>query len=71
MTTSKQWEWAVELAQRILVDNETVTRTFQYGNAIHKANIALGWAAHARGELAEAGFYLVAAGKTPELATTE
>lgn len=62
---AKQWDRVVELAQRILADNETVTRTFQYGNAIHHANIALGWAALAHGEVAEAAFYLQAAAKTP------
>lgn len=62
---AKQWQRAGELAQRILEDNETVRRTFQYGNAIHQANIALGWVAFAQGDLTAAAAYLVAAGQTP------
>jgi len=62
---AEDWDRARETAERVLVDNETSTRTFQYGNAIHWANIALGQAALARDRLAAASEYLVRAGKTP------
>ncbi|HVH44036.1 MAG TPA: hypothetical protein VM925_16915 [Labilithrix sp.] len=62
---AEDWNRVRETAARVLVDNETCKRTFQYGNAIHWANIALGWAALAHDELAAASEYLVRAGKTP------
>jgi hypothetical protein len=62
---AEDWERVRETAERVLVDNETCTRTFQYGNAIHWANIALGYAALAHDQLTAASEYLVRAGKTP------
>lgn len=59
------WDRVRETAERVLVDNETCQRTFQYGNAIHRANIALGFAALANDQVAAAAEYLVRAGKTP------
>jgi hypothetical protein len=59
------WARVREVAERVLVDNETCRRTFQYGNAIHWANISLGHAALVHGDLATASDYLVRAGKTP------
>jgi hypothetical protein len=61
---AEDWERVRETAERVLVDNETTTRTFQYGNAIHWANIALGFAALADEQLTAAADYLVRAGKT-------
>ena len=49
----------------MLVDNETCRRRFQYGYAIHWANIALGLAALANDDVTAAAEYLVRAGKTP------
>lgn len=62
---AEDWRRVRETAERVLTDNETCTRTFQYGNAIHWANIALGFAALAEDRLAAAAEYLVRAGKTP------
>ncbi len=62
---AEDWERVRETAERVLSDNETCTRTFQYGNAIHWANIALGCAALAHDRLSLASEYLVRAGKTP------
>lgn len=62
---AEDWPRVRETAARILVDNEACTRTFQYGNAIHWANIALGFAALAADEVIAASEYLVRAGKTP------
>lgn len=59
------WDRVRETAERVLIDNETCQRTFQYGNAIHWANVALGFAALAENQLAAASEYLVRAGKTP------
>ena len=59
------WDRARTTAERVLVDNESCKRTFQYGNAIHTANIVLGWAALADADVALASQYLVRAGKTP------
>ncbi len=62
---AERWDRAVEVAARVLRKNETCHRTFQYGNAIHWANIALGHAALARGETPVAATFLKAAGETP------
>jgi hypothetical protein len=62
---AEDWERVRQTAERVLVDNESCTRTFQYGNAIHWANIALGHAALAHEQLTLASDYLVRAGKTP------
>jgi len=62
---AEDWARAREVAERVLIDNETCTHTFQHGNAIHWANIALGWAALAEGRIADAATHLVRAGKTP------
>lgn len=59
------WARARETAERVLVDNETCERSWQYGNAIHAANVALGFAALADDDLPLASEYLVRAGKTP------
>ena len=48
-----------------IADNQSCQRTFEYGNAIHWANIALGRAALAHDDLTAAAEYLVRAGKTP------
>lgn len=62
---AEDWPRVRETAERVLVDNETCERSFRYGNAIHWANIALGFAALADNDLAVASEYLVRAGKTP------
>lgn len=62
---AEDWERVRQTAARTLVDNETCCRTYLYGNAIHWANIALGFAALAADKLADASEYLVRAGKTP------
>jgi len=62
---AEDWARVRDAAERVLVDNETCTRTFRYGNAIHWANIALGFAALARDDLAAASEYLLRAGRTP------
>lgn len=62
---AEDWKRARETAERVLVDNETCTRTFEYGNAIHWANITLGWAALADDQVTAAAGYLHAAGMTP------
>lgn len=62
---AEDWQLVRETAERLLVDNETCTRTFQYGNAIHWANIALGLAALAHDQLTAASEYLLRAGRTP------
>lgn len=62
---AEDWTLVRETAERVLVDNETCTRTFEYGNAIHRANIALGRAALASDDVKEAAVSLVRAGKTP------
>jgi hypothetical protein len=62
---AEDWTRVRGTAERVLVDNERCTRTFQYGNAIHHANIALGFAALARDDLAAASEHLVRAGRTP------
>lgn len=62
---AEDWELVREVAERVLRENETCERTFQYGNAIHWPNIALGHAAMAHDDLASAAEYLVRAGKTP------
>lgn len=62
---AEDWDRVRETAERVLADNESCTRTFQYGNAIHWANIALGFAALAEDQLAAASEFLVRAGNTP------
>ncbi|AKU96686.1 hypothetical protein AKJ09_03350 [Labilithrix luteola] len=62
---AEDWVRVRETAERVLVDNETCWRTYLYGNAIHWANIALGFAALADDQLTAASSYLVRAGKTP------
>jgi hypothetical protein len=62
---AEDWERVRDTAERVLVDNETCRRTYLYGNAIHWANIALGWAALAHDDLEAAAEHLVRAGKTP------
>jgi len=62
---AEAWDRARETAERVLVDNETCQRKFQYGDAIHEANIALGLAALADDDVTAAAEYLVRAGKTP------
>ncbi len=62
---AKDWSLAVEQARRALVDNETAERTFAYGNVVHWANIVLGRAALARGDVEDAARHLEAAGATP------
>ena len=62
---SKQWGWVAELAPRILADNEALGPGWNFGNALHEAYVALGKAAHARGKVAEASFYLLESAKTP------
>ena len=62
---AEDWKRIRETAERALLDNETCERTFQYGNAIHRLNIALGSAALAADDLAAASEYLARAGKTP------
>lgn len=63
--SAELWERATAAAERVLADNETCRRTFRYGNAVHWANIALGFAALARGDIAGAARFLATAAKTP------
>lgn len=63
--SAQRWERVVEVAERVLRENETCGRTWRYGNAIHWANIALGHAAVARGDNQAAARFLRAAAETP------
>ncbi|MBX3227674.1 MAG: hypothetical protein KIT84_15065 [Labilithrix sp.] len=62
---AERWDELAETARRVLADNETCRRTFQYGNAIHDAHLALGWCAYVGGDFAGGAACLRRAGKTP------
>jgi tetratricopeptide (TPR) repeat protein len=52
-------------AERLLVESTSQQSGWNYGNAIHKANLILGRVAVAEGRLADAATFLRAAGQTP------
>jgi len=52
-------------AQELLAQSENFRNDWNYGNAIHKANLALGRVELRKGNRAGAKEYLLAAGKTP------
>jgi hypothetical protein len=58
-------EKAKEYAETLLKQAETLRDNWNYGNAIHVANLVLGHIALASGDTAEAKSYLLAAGNTP------
>ncbi|WP_437598961.1 hypothetical protein WMF28_39800 [Sorangium sp. So ce590] len=58
---SESYQRATEAAARLLADAEDHADTFQHGNAVHLAHIALGKVALARGEPASAAAHLRAA----------
>ena len=53
------------MAEQLLVDAEVWPKNWNYGNAIHTANLVLGRIALRNGEIDDAKKYLIAAGKTP------
>ncbi|WP_437535818.1 hypothetical protein WME79_15215 [Sorangium sp. So ce726] len=60
---SENYERAIEAAERLLADATDHVDTFQYGNAVHCAHIALGKVAMARNDSASAAEHLRAAGE--------
>jgi hypothetical protein len=58
-------EKAKEYAETLLKQAETFKDDWNYGNAIHVANIVLGHLALEAGDMAEAKRFLLEAGKTP------
>jgi hypothetical protein len=58
-------EKAKTLAQTLLKQAETMRDNWNYGNAIHVANLAFGHIALAAGDVKEAKRFLLEAGKTP------
>ena len=58
-------ENAAALANQLLAEAEHWKTNWNYGNAIHAANLVLGRIALAKGETEDARKFLLAAGKTP------
>jgi len=58
-------EKAKDLAQTLLKQAETMRDNWNYGNAIHVANLVFGHLALAAGDVKEAKRFLLEAGKTP------
>ena len=56
---------AIEMSKQLLAEAEAWKDNWNYGNAIHAANLVLGRVALARDEIDEAKIFLLAAGKTP------
>lgn len=56
---------AAKYAQELLDDSETFPRDWNYGNAIHHANLILGRVALQNGDVKKAGEFLLKAGDTP------
>jgi hypothetical protein len=56
---------AKSISQALLVEAELWPKNWNYGNAIHVANLVLGRTAMAEGDMPEARKFLIAAGKTP------
>jgi hypothetical protein len=65
MFNAKAYEDAVTTARSYLAEASFYRCNWNYGNAIHDANVALGMAALKRGNRAEALEYLGRAGKSP------
>ncbi|HEY8559613.1 MAG TPA: hypothetical protein VIL74_04355 [Pyrinomonadaceae bacterium] len=56
---------AKEFAETLLEQADTMPDDWNYGNAVHVANLVLGHVALASGDVAAAKRFLLAAGKTP------
>ena len=63
--TAGEYERAQTLGVELLAEAERWKENWNYGNAVHAANLVLGRASLIRGEMADAKKYLLAAGKTP------
>ena len=63
--TAGEHERARVLAVELLAEAERWKEDWNYGNAVHAANLVLGRLALIRGEIAEAKKFLLAAGHTP------
>lgn len=60
-----EMEKAKEYAQELLKQAESFKKNWNYGNALHAANIVLGQIALKSGDVDEAKHFLLEAGKTP------
>ena len=60
-----EYDNAAALANQLLAEAEPWKTNWNYGNAIHAANLVLGRIALAKGETEDARKFLLAAGKTP------
>ncbi|MEP6704629.1 MAG: hypothetical protein ABJB34_07470 [Acidobacteriota bacterium] len=56
---------AKSIAESLLVEAELWQKNWNYGNAIHAANLVLGRITLGEGDMREARKFLLAAGKTP------
>jgi len=60
-----EYERAKSISRALLAEAELWPKSWNYGNAIHAANLVLGRTALAEGDMTEARKFLIAAGKTP------
>ena len=60
-----EYDKAIEISQALLVEAENWKKDWNYGNALHAANLVLGRIALRKGEIDEAKKFLLDAGKTP------
>jgi hypothetical protein len=58
-----EYEKAIEISRELLVEAENWKKDWNYGNAIHAANLVQGRVALRRGEIDDAKKFLLAAGK--------